>query len=68
MTNPRSDVNETQDPQPSGSRNDSSIGVQASNNENLDSENDDYSLRASKMDLKHPARPLFQYESYVDVT
>ena len=67
VTNPRSDVNEIQEPQPSGSRIDPSIGVRASNNENSDSEN--YPLRASEMkDLKHPARPLFQNESDVDIT
>ena len=69
VTNPRSDVNEIQEPQPSGSRIDPSIGVRGSNIKNSDSENDDYRLRASKMkDLKHPARPLFQNESDVDVT
>ena len=58
-TNPRSDINEIQEPQPSGSRVDPPIGVHASNKENSDSEND-YPLRASKMkDLKHPAKPLF---------
>ena len=67
-TNPRSDVNETLEPQPSGSRMNQSIGVRASNIENSDSENDDYPLRASKMkDLKHPAKPLFRSESDVDV-
>ena len=68
-TNPRSDINEIQEPQPSGSRIDPPIGVHASNKENSDSENDDYHLRASKMkDLKHPAKPLFRSESDVDVT
>ena len=68
-TNPRSDINEIQEPQPSGSRIDPSIRVHASNNENSDSENNDYPLRASKMkDLKHPAKPLFRAESDVDVT
>ena len=68
-TNPRSDMNEIQEQQPSGSRTDPSIGVRASNNENSDSENDDYPLRASKMkDLKYPAKPLFRSESDVDVT
>ena len=68
-TNPRSDINEIQVPQPSGSRIDPPIGVHASNKENSDSENDDYPLRASKMkDLKHPAKPLFRSESDVDVT
>ena len=58
-----------QDPQPSGTRIDKYIGVRASNNENSDSENDDYPLRASKMkDLEHPVRPLFHNESDVDVT
>ena len=69
VTNPRSDVNEIQEPQPSGSRTDPSIGVRASNNENSDSGNDNYPLRASKMkDIKHPAKPLFRSESDVDVT
>ena len=69
VTIPRSDANEIQEPQPSGSRIDPSIGGRTSNNENSDSENDDYPLRASKMkDLKHPARPLFQNESDIDVT
>ena len=67
-TNPRSDINEIQEPQKSGSRIDPPIGVHASNKENSDSEND-YPLRASKMkDLKHPAKPLFRSESDVDVT
>ena len=69
VTNQKSDVNEIQEPQPSGSIIDPSIGVQASNNENSESENDDYPLRASKIkDLKHPARPLFQNESDANVT
>ena len=46
VTNPRSDVNEIQEPQPSGSRIDPSIGARASINETSDSENDDYPLRA----------------------
>ena len=60
VTNPKSDVNEIRDSQPSGSKIDKSIGVRAFKNENSDSENDEYPLRASKMkDLKHPARPIF---------
>ena len=69
VTNPRSETNEIQDSQPSksiGSKT-KSIGVHASNNENSDSENDDYLLRASKMNLKHPASPFFQNKSYVDI-
>ena len=69
MTNPRSDFNEIQDLQPSGSKTTQSIGVHASNNENPDSENDDFPLRASKMkDLNHPAKPLLRSRSDVDVT
>ena len=69
VTNPRSEINESQDPQPSGSKTNKSIGVRASNIENSDSENDDYPLRASKMkDLKHPAKQLFQNESDIDVS
>ena len=60
VTNPRSDINEMRESQPSGSKLSKSIGVHASNNENSDSENDDYPLRASKMkDFKHPAKPFF---------
>ena len=69
MTSPRSDFNELQASQPSGSKTAKSIGVHASNNENSDSENDDFPLRAFKMkDLKHPAKPLSRSESDVDVT
>ena len=67
VTNPRSDINEMRESQPSGSRWDRSIGVHASNNENSDSENDDYPRRASKMkDLKHPAKPFFETETDLD--
>ena len=69
VTNPRSEINENRDPQPLGSKTNISIGVHASNNENSDSENDDYPLRASKMkDLRHPARPVLHSDSDVDVT
>ena len=55
--------------QQSGSRIDKSIGVHADNNENSDYENDDFPPKVSKMkDLKHPADPLYQNESDVDVT
>ena len=64
VTSPRSEINQTQDPQQSGSKTNKSIGVRASNIENTDSENDDYPPRASKLKvLKHPAKPLFQNES-----
>ena len=39
VTNPRSEINEIKDPQPSGSKTIRSIGVHASNNGNSDSEN-----------------------------
>ena len=65
VTNQRSETDEIKDPQPSGSRTNKSIGVRASNNENSDSENDDYLLRASKMkDLKHPKRIRHRYNTF----
>ena len=68
VTNPRSEGNEIQHSQPSGSKT-KSIGVHAPNNENSDSENNDYPLRVSKMeDLRHPAKPFFQNEPDIDVT
>ena len=67
VTNPRSDINEMRENQPSGSKLSNPIGVHASNHENSDSENDDYPLRASEMkDLKHPARPFFETETDLD--
>ena len=67
--NPRSDTNGMQESQQSGSRIEKSIEVHASNNENSDYENDDFPPKVSKMkDLKHPADPLYQNESDVDVT
>ena len=69
VTNPRSELNENQEPQASGSKTNKSIGVHASLNKNSDSENEDHPLRASKMkDLRHPAKPMFRAESDVDVT
>ena len=69
VTNPRSELNENQEPQASGSKTNKFIGVHASLNENSDSENEDHPLRASKMkDLRHPAKPMFRAESDVDVT
>ena len=69
VTNRRSEANEIQGMQPSISKVNKSIGVHASNFEYLDSEGEDYSLRASKTkDLKHPVKPLYQKESDVDVT
>ena len=68
VTNPRFEENTIQNMQPSGFKTIGSIGVHASYNNNSDSENEDYPLRASKMrDLKHPAKPIFRSESDVDV-
>ena len=69
LTNPKSHINEMRENHPSGSKLSKSIGVHASNNENSDSENDDYPLRASKIkDLKHPAKPFFETETDLDQT
>ena len=69
ITNPRSESNETQNNQPSGSRN-RSIGVRASENENSDSENEDNPpIRASNMhELRDPARPFCQNRFELDET
>ena len=69
ITNPRSESNETQNNQPSGSRN-RSIGVRASENENSDSENEDnHPIRASNMhELRDPARPFCQNIFELDET
>ena len=69
VTNPSSEMNEIQGTQPSGSKTEKSVGVHASNNESSDSENEDYLLRASKMqELKHPAKPLYCSELDLDET
>ena len=69
VTNPGSENTEMQNIQPMGSKGNKSIGVHASNKENSETEDEDFPLRASKMkDLKHPAKPLFQTETDVDVT
>ena len=69
VTNPRSENDEIQNTQPMGSKGNKSIGVHASNNENSETEDEDFPLKASKMkDLKHPAKPLFRSESDVDIT
>ena len=69
ITNPRSESNETQNNQPSGSRN-RSIGVRAPENENSDSENEDnHPIRASNMhELRDPARPFCQNRFELDET
>ena len=68
-TNPRSDTNETENTQPSGSKNKRSMGVNAPNFINSDSEDEDYPLKASDLrDLQRPAKPFFQSETDLDAT
>ena len=69
VTNPRSEMNEIQNMQPLGSKTNKSTGVHASYNENIDSEDEDYPLQASKMrDLRHPAKPFHRSETNLDRT
>ena len=70
ITNPRSEPNGIHNLQPSGSKNDKSSGVRASNIENSDTENEgDHPLRASDMrELRNPARPLCQNVPNLDET
>ena len=69
VTNPRSEMNEIQNMQPSGSKTNKSNGVNASYNENIDSEDEDHPLQASKMgDLRHPAKPFHRSETNLDRT
>ena len=70
ITNPRSEPNEIQNLQPSGSKNDKSSGVRASNIENSDTENeDDHPFRASGIrELRNPARQLCQNAPTLDET
>ena len=57
-TNPRSEINRTQNNQPSGSKNVQSTGVHSSNVEISDTEVEDHPLRASDLrELRNPARP-----------
>ena len=68
VTNPRSEMDEIQNMQPSGSKTNKSNGVHASYKENIDSEDEDYPLQASKMrDLRHPAKPLHRSETNLDI-
>ena len=69
VTNPRSEMDGIRNMQPSGSKTNKSIGVHASFNENIDSEDEDYPLQASKMrDLRHPAKPFHRSETNLDRT
>ena len=70
ITNPRSEINGTQNSQPSVSKNDRSNGVHPSNVEHSDTENeDDHPLRPSDTgELRNPARPLYQNTPNLDET
>ena len=68
-TNPRSEMDDIQNMQPSGSKTNMSFGVHASYNDNLEPENEDYPLQVSRMrDLRHPARPFHESETNLDET
>ena len=68
-TNPRSEMNEIESMQPSGSKGKRSMGRNASDNESIDSENEDIPLKASEMrDLRHPAKPIHQNDTTLDAT
>ena len=67
ITNPGHETHETQNTQPSRSKNDKFIGVHASNNKNSVSEIENYLLRVSELkDLRHPDKPLYRSELNVD--
>ena len=60
VTNPRSEINETDDMLPSGSKSKKSIDVNASKTENSESEDEDHPLKAFEMrDLRRSAKLLF---------
>ena len=62
-------MNEIENMQPSGSKGKKSMGVNASDNESIDSENEDIPLKASEMrDLRHPAKPIHQNDTTLDAT
>ena len=58
-----------QNPRSSGSKNEQSIGVQATNIENSDSENEDIPLKVSAMrELRHSAKPIRQNDTTLNTT
>ena len=68
-TNPRSEMNEIESMQRLGSKGKRSMGVNASDNESIDSESEDIPLKASEMrDLRHPAKPIHQNDTTLDAT
>ena len=70
ITNPRSEIDEIQNSQPSESKSFRSNGVHASTIENSDTEDeDDHPLRASEMhELRNSARPVYQNIPNLDRT
>ena len=69
VTNTRLQLNEIGSMQPSGSSCKKSMGVNASDNESLDSENEDIPLKASEMrESRHPAKPIQQNNTTLDTT
>ena len=68
-TNPRSEINEIGNMQPSGSGGKRSMGVNASDLDCLDSENKDIILTVSeKRELRHPAKSIHQNDTTLDAT
>ena len=68
-TNLRSESNETQSMQAYRSKNDTTISVLASANENSKQEDEDYPPKASAIKyLWYPAKPLYRNERYLDTT
>ena len=66
---PRSEINEIGNMQPSGSGGKRYVGVNPSDNESLDSENEDIPFKASEMrELRHPAKPIHQNDTTLDAT
>ena len=63
-------MNEANDMHPSGSKSKGSIGVNAFNTKNSESEDEVYPLKASEMkdDLRRPAKPFFRSETDLDAT
>ena len=67
VTNTRLQLNEIGSMQPSGSSCKKSMGVNASDNESLDSEKEDIPLKASEMrESRHPAKPIQQNNTTLD--
>ena len=54
--------------QPSGSGGKKSMRVNASDNESLDSENEDIPIKASVRELRHPAKPIHRNDTTSDAT